>query len=45
LLLMPQGTVRQGPIGEVMTEAALWGAFGHRVTRMEAAGRTMFVPE
>ena len=45
LLLTPQGTVRQGPIGEVMTEAALWGAFGHRVTRMEAAGRTMFVPE
>ena len=45
LLLTPQGTVRQGPVGEVMTEAALWGAFGHRVTRMEATGRTMFVPE
>jgi iron complex transport system ATP-binding protein len=45
LLLTPQGTVRQGPIGEVMTEAALWGAFGHRVTRIEAAGRTVFVPE
>jgi len=45
LLLTPQGTVRQGPIGEVMTEAALWGAFGHRVTRIEAAGRTLFVPE
>ena len=45
LLLTPQGTVRQGPIGEVMTEAALRDAFGHRVTRVEAAGRTLFVPE
>jgi iron complex transport system ATP-binding protein len=45
LLLTPQGAVRQGPIGEVMNEAALWGAFGHRVTRIEAAGRTLFVPE
>ncbi len=45
LLLMPQGMARQGPIGEVMTEAALSGAFGHRVTRLEAAGRTLFLPE
>jgi iron complex transport system ATP-binding protein len=45
LLLTPQGTVRQGPIGEVMTEAALREAFGHGVTRIEAAGRTLFVPE
>jgi iron complex transport system ATP-binding protein len=45
LLLTPQGTVRQGPIGEVMTEAALRDAFGHGVTRIEAAGRTLFVPE
>jgi iron complex transport system ATP-binding protein len=45
LLLTPQGKVLQGPIGEVMTEAALCGAFGHRVTRLEAAGRTLFVPE
>jgi iron complex transport system ATP-binding protein len=45
LLLTPQGTVRQGPIGEVMTEAALRDAFGHCVTRIEAAGRTLFVPE
>jgi iron complex transport system ATP-binding protein len=44
LLLMPQGTVQQGPIGEVMTEAALQDAFGHGVTRIEAAGRTLFVP-
>jgi iron complex transport system ATP-binding protein len=44
LLLTPQGAVRQGPIGEVMTEAALCAAFGHRVTRLEAAGRTLFVP-
>jgi len=45
LLLTPEGAVRQGPIAEVMTEAALWGAFGHRVTRIEAAGRTLFVPQ
>jgi len=45
LLLTPQGTVQQGPIGEVMTETALWCAFGHRVSRIEAAGRVLFVPE
>jgi len=45
LLLTPQQTVLQGPIGEVMTEAALQDAFGHRVTRVEAAGRTLFVPD
>ena len=45
VLLMPQGKVSQGPIGEVMTEAALRSAFGHRVTRVEALGRTLFVPE
>ena len=45
LLLTPQATVLQGPIGEVLTEAALCAAFGHRVTRVEAAGRTLFVPE
>src|ERR1017187_3904954 len=40
LMLTPQGTVRQGPIGEVMTEPDLWGAFGHRVARVQARGRT-----
>lgn len=45
LLLMPQGMVLQGPIGEVLTEAALQAAFGHRVTRVEAAGRVLFVPD
>ena len=45
LLLTPRETVLQGPIGEVMTEAALRDAFGHGVTRIEAAGRTLFVPE
>jgi iron complex transport system ATP-binding protein len=45
LLLAPQGTVRQGPIGEVLTEAALQAAFGHRVARVEAAGRILFVPD
>ena len=45
LLLTPQATVLQGPIASVMTEAALQGAFAHRVTRVEAAGRTLFVPD
>jgi iron complex transport system ATP-binding protein len=45
LLLTPQATVLQGPIGEVLTEAALEGAFAHRVTRVQAAGRTLFVPD
>jgi iron complex transport system ATP-binding protein len=45
LLLSPEGEVRQGPIAEVMNEAALCAAFGHRVTRVETAGRTLFVPE
>ncbi len=45
LLLTPEGAVRQGPIHEVLDETALWCAFGHRVVRIEAAGRTLFVPE
>jgi iron complex transport system ATP-binding protein len=45
LLLTQQETVLQGPIGDVLTEAALQNAFGHRVTRIEAAGRTLFVPD
>ncbi len=45
LLLTPRGTVLHGPIASVMTETALQGAFGHRVTRVEAAGRTLFVPD
>ena len=45
LLLTPQGVVRQGPIDQVLEETALWSAFGHRVSRIEAAGRTLFVPE
>ena len=44
LLLLPQGTVLQGRIAEVLTEPALAAAFGHKVTRVEAAGRTLFVP-
>ena len=44
LLLMPQGTVRHGPIAEVMIEDGLSAAFGHRVARIEAAGRILFVP-
>ena len=45
LILTPQGEVLQGLVGEVMTESELWCAFGHRVWRVEAAGRTLFVPE
>ncbi len=45
LLLTPQAAVLHGPIASVMTEAALQGAFAHRVTRVEAAGRTLFVPD
>lgn len=45
LLLTPQGKVLQGPIAEVLTEDALQAAFGHKVTRVEAAGRTLFVPD
>ena len=45
LLLTPHGSVRQGPIGEVMTEHDLSYAFGHRVARLETAGRTLFIPE
>ena len=44
LLLTPQGTVRQGPIDDVMDDSALWCAFGHRVTRIDAGWRTLFVP-
>lgn len=45
LLLLPRGAALQGPVGEVMTESSLEHAFGHRVTRVAAAGRTLFVPE
>ncbi len=45
LLLTTRGKVRQGPVAEVMVEEDLSGAFGHRVARIEAAGRTLFVPE
>jgi len=45
LLLTPQGAVRQGPINEVMTEPDLHCAFGHRVARVEAGGRALFVAE
>ena len=45
LLLAPNGTVRQGTVAEVMREDGLSEAFGHRVARIEAAGRTLFVPE
>jgi len=45
LILTPQGAVRQGLVNEVMTEAELQRAFGHRVVRIEVAGRTLFVAE
>ncbi|MHB8667462.1 MAG: ABC transporter ATP-binding protein [Burkholderiales bacterium] len=45
LLLTPQAAVLHGPIAAVLTEAALQNAFAHRVTRVYAAGRTLFVPD
>ena len=45
LLLLPDGDSRQGPIAEVMCEESLARAFGHRVVRVPAAGRALFIPE
>ncbi|MFH1604969.1 MAG: ABC transporter ATP-binding protein [Pseudomonadota bacterium] len=45
LLFMPQGAVRRGLIDDVLTDDALLAAFGHRVTRVESAGKTLFVPD
>ncbi len=45
LIFTPRGIVRQGPVDEVMTEPELWDAFGHRVTRVEVAGRPVFVAQ
>ena len=45
LLFLPQGVVRRGPIEEVLTQEALLAAFGHGVTRIESAGKTLFVPD
>lgn len=45
LMFTPQGSARHGPIDKVMTEPDLSCAFGHRVARLEAMGRTLFVAE
>ena len=45
LLLTPHAPPLHGPMGEVMSEAALRRAFGHRVSRVEMAGRILFVPD
>ena len=45
LMFTPQGSARHGPMAEVMTESDLSCAFGHRVARLEAVGRTLFIPE
>lgn len=45
LMFTPQGSARLGTIAEVMTEPDLTCAFGHRVARLEAVGRTLFIPE
>lgn len=45
LLLTPQATALHGPIDKVLTEDALRAAFAHKVTRVAAAGRTLFVPD
>jgi iron complex transport system ATP-binding protein len=45
VILGPGGRVSLGAMEAVMTEDILSNAFGHRVTRVEHAGRTLFVPE
>ena len=45
LIIAPDGAVLQGCTADVMTEDNLRRAFGHRVTRIQAAGRTVFIPE
>ena len=45
VILGSQGVISLGPSGEVMTEDTLSRAFGHRVTRVAHAGRTLFVAE
>ena len=44
LLLGGPGQVACGPVQEVMTEAALSEAFGHRVMRVDVGAQTLFVP-
>jgi iron complex transport system ATP-binding protein len=44
LLLGGGGRTVCGPVQEVMTEAALSDAFGHRVTRVDVGAQTLFVP-
>lgn len=45
VILEPGGSATLGPVEEVMTEAILSNAFGHRLTRVEHAGRILFIPE
>ncbi len=45
VILAPGGRVSLGAIDRVMTEDILSNAFGHRVTRVEHAGRPLFIPE
>lgn len=45
LVIMPGGEVRHGPVAQVMNEADLGHAFAHRVLRLEASGRTVFLSE
>jgi iron complex transport system ATP-binding protein len=44
LLLAGNGQARMGPVAEVMTEAALSAAFGHRLHRVPAQGRIWWLP-
>ena len=44
LLLGGPGQAACGPVREVMTEAALSEAFGHRVMRVDVGAQTLFVP-
>ena len=45
VLLSAGPAPQQGRTDEVLTEAALFEAFGHRVSRIHAAGHTLFVAE
>jgi iron complex transport system ATP-binding protein len=45
VLLDGEGGVLAGPCAEVLTAARLSHAFGHPLSRVEVAGRTVFLPE
>ena len=44
MLYREDGTVDHGPVGQVMSDAALSGAFRYPVARVKVGARTVFVP-